>query len=223
MIAESDYFPLSALQHWLYCPRQCALIHLERIWEENRFTAEGRILHERADSGFGESRPGVRIARGVSVASHRLGLSGKCDVVEFHADGSVVPIEYKRGKPKAHRADEVQLCAQAICLEEGLEKELGSIARGFLYYGKRKRRTEIPFGEDLRQLTETLAHEVHDMWRSGVTPPPEYEERKCNACSLLERCAPRAMRFRKGARAWFERELTSATAENPDRSSAPDP
>ena len=125
MIADADAVPISALQHWLYCPRQCALIHLEQSWAENRFTAEGRILHERADRGTDESRLGVRIARGLSVNSRRHGLVGKCDVVEFHRDGSVLPVEYKRGRPKAHRADEVQICAQALCLEEMLDLSEG--------------------------------------------------------------------------------------------------
>ena len=120
MYTEDQLIPISALQHWLYCPRQCALIHLEQAWEENRFTAEGKVMHARAHDAPDESRPGVRITRGLPVRSLRLGLSGQCDVVEFHAGGRILPVEYKRGRPKAHRADEVQLCAQALCLEEML-------------------------------------------------------------------------------------------------------
>ena len=118
--AEDDLIPLSALQHHLFCPRQCALIHVERIWQEDVATAEGRLLHERPDGGRGESRPGIKVARGISLRSFALGVAGKADVVEFHDSETArpYPVEYKRGRPKAHRADEVQLCAQAICLEE---------------------------------------------------------------------------------------------------------
>ena len=125
--SEENLLPLSALQHLLFCERQCALIHIEQVWTDNEFTAEGNILHERAHNGPDESRSGVRIARGLPVRSFELGLSGQCDVVEFHerkVGGKIVevievlPVEYKRGKPKAHAADEVQLCAQALCLEE---------------------------------------------------------------------------------------------------------
>jgi len=109
MNPEHRPIPLSALQHFLYCPRQCALIHLEQVWAENRFTAEGRAMHERAHDGPDDSRPGVRVTRGLPLQGESLGLFGQADIVEFHADGSVLPVEYKRGKPKAHRADEVQL------------------------------------------------------------------------------------------------------------------
>lgn len=204
MFPESDLFPLSALQHWLYCPRQCALIHLEQAWAENRFTAEGRVLHEKAHEGRDESRAGVRITRGMAVRSLALGLSGQCDVVEFHGDGSIRPVEYKRGKPKAHRADEVQLCAQAICLEEMLG---GRIGQGSLFYGERKRRTEVTFDEELRELVAETARALHDMRSSAKTPLADYEPRRCDACSLVELCQPKALRFRKGAQAWFQRNL----------------
>ena len=152
--AEDALIPLSALQHYLFCPRQCALIHVEQIWAENAATAEGRLLHERADAGGGETRPGVRIARGLALRSFALGVSGKADVVEFHdarrgERGRPFPVEYKRGKPKSHRADEVQLCAQAICLEEMFDT---SIAAGALFYGVTRRRFAVVFDEDLRAL-----------------------------------------------------------------------
>jgi hypothetical protein len=117
-VEEESLLPLSALQHYLHCPRQCALIHLEEVWAENEFTAEGRVVHERAHEGPDERRAAVRTMRGNPVVSRALGISGQCDVVEFHADGTVLPVEDKRGKPKGHRADEVQLCAQAVALEE---------------------------------------------------------------------------------------------------------
>lgn len=204
MSTESQLIPISALQHWLYCPRQCALIHLERVWAENRFTADGRVLHENAHEGPDESQSGVRITRGMPVGSARLGLVGQCDVVEFHRGGAVLPVEYKRGKPKAHRADEVQLCAQAMCLEEMLNVK---IANGCVYYGQRRRRTNVAFTTDLRQLVTATAAALHDMLHSGKTPLAEYEPRRCDACSLITLCQPKAMRFKRGAQAWFQANL----------------
>ena len=121
MFDESNLLPISALQHLIFCERQCALIHIEQVWSENEFTAEGNILHERTHEGPDESRPGVRITRGLPVRSFELGLSGQCDVVEFHDSGEIVLVEYKRGKPKSHEADRVQLCAQALCLERNAQ------------------------------------------------------------------------------------------------------
>lgn len=204
MHAESQLLPLSALQHLLYCPRQCALIHLEQAWAENRFTAEGKVLHERAHEGSHESRPGVRITRTLPVRSLELGLSGQCDIVEFHRDGSVLPVEYKRGRPKAHRADEVQLCAQALCLEEMLETGL---PRGALFYGKRQRRTEVRFDDELRRLTRDTIDALHRLIDHRVTPLADYEPKRCDACSLIDLCRPKALRFKRGAAAWFQRQL----------------
>ena len=136
--AEDGLVPLSALQHWLFCPRQCALIHVERLWAEDQATAEGRLLHEQVDSGRGETRPGVRVARGIQIRSLALGVSGKADAVELRGQPPTpFPVEYKRGKPKAHRADEVQLCAQAICLEEAFGTP---VPQGALFYGETRRR-----------------------------------------------------------------------------------
>lgn len=201
-----DLLPISALQHLLYCERQCALIHIERLWEENQFTAEGRTMHERAHDGPFESRPGIRIARGISLVSRRLGLRGQSDVVEFHRDGTIVPIEYKRGKPKTHRADEVQLCAQALCLEESPG---GNIPRGFLFYGKTRHRTEISFDSGLRALTESLVARLRELLASGRTPPPFFESRKCTACSLIDICLPR-ISSRPPASEWFSQHLDKA-------------
>ncbi|MCW1887562.1 CRISPR-associated protein Cas4 [Luteolibacter flavescens] len=209
MFDEDHLVAISALQHWLYCPRQCALIHVERAWEENKFTAQGRVMHERAHEGPNESRPGIRITRGLPVRSLGLGLSGQCDVVEFHTDGRVVPVEYKRGKPKAHRADEVQLCAQALCLEEMLG---GAIEGGCLYYGERRRRTPVNFDHELRDLVTVTASSVRECLTTGTTPPAEYEPRRCDACSLIELCQPRSLRFRRGAAAWFQQRLRAAMA-----------
>jgi CRISPR-associated exonuclease Cas4 len=204
MFAEDHLLPISALQHLLFCERQCALIHIEQVWSDNQFTAEGNLLHERTHDGPDESRPGVRITRGLPVRSLALGLSGQCDVVEFHeSTGEIRIVEYKRGKPKPHRADEVQLCAQALCLEEMLQKP---IASGALFYGKRRRHTPVAFDESLRTLTRAAAERLHALIASRITPPA-MREKKCDSCSLLEICMPDALRFRRGAAAWFDRQL----------------
>ncbi len=208
MNPDDDLLPLSALQHFLYCPRQCALIHLEQAWAENRFTAEGRRMHANAHDGPDESRPGVRITRGLPVASKRLGLSGQCDVVEFHADGTVLPIEYKRGKPKAHRADEVQVCAQAMALEEMLGIE---IPLGLLFYGKTHRRFEVALDTTLRALCTELAQQLHQLIDSRHTPSAEYDVRKCDACSLIDLCKPRAPR--RSAAAYVKSQIENLKSE----------
>lgn len=206
MFEEYQLIPISALQHWLYCPRQYALIHLEQVWAENRFTAEGRVMHENAHEGADETRGRIRITRGMAVASPTLGLTGQCDVVEFHSDGKILAVEYKRGKPKAHRADEVQLCAQAMCLEEMLDCV---IPNGALFYGEKRRRTDVEFDETLRLLVKTTVAEVRECFTSGKTPMAEYDARRCDACSLIDECQPAALRFKKGAAAWFAASLKS--------------
>lgn len=207
MFPEDQALPLSALQHFLFCERQCALIHLEQAWAENKFTAEGRILHERAHDGPDERRPGLHITRGMSVRSLRLGLSGQCDIVEFHADGSILPVEYKRGKPKAHRADEVQVCAQALCLEEMLGKPEGFIGRACLFYGQHRRRHDVFLDAGLRDLTTGLSTRLHEMLRSGITPSAAYLPEKCDACSLFDFCQPKSLRFKRGAASWFSSQI----------------
>ncbi len=204
MFTEDQLLPISALQHWLYCPRQCALIHLEQVWAENKFTAEGQVLHHKAHEGPDESKAGVRITRSLSVRSLTLGISGQCDIVEFHPDGRVVPVEYKRGKPKSHHADEVQLCAQALCLEEMLGVK---ISNGCLFYGENRRRTLVEFDASLRQLVTETAAALHAMIDSRETPLAEYEARRCDACSLIDICQPKALRFKRGAQAWFDSHL----------------
>lgn len=200
---------LSALQHFLYCPRQCALIHVEQAWAENSATAQGRVLHERVHSAEAEQRPGVRIVRGLSVSAPLKGLTGTCDVVEFHADGRVIPVEYKRGRPKTHRADEVQICGQAICLEETLKLAEGHIQQGFLFYGKQKRRMAVAINSDLRNLTIGVAREVSAMKLGHYTPPAQYVAKLCDNCSLKLLCEPSAMRLSRGVGAWFQGQLTA--------------
>lgn len=189
MYPESDYIQLSALQHYMFCPRQCALIYLEQQWVENRFTAEGRVLHERADSAKTVRQGDMRIVRTLPLRSARLGLSGQADVVEFHDSGLVFPVEYKRGRPKKDRCDEVQLCAQALCLEEMLAVE---IAEGALFYGQKRRRQAVVFDVELRQLTETIAGLIHEMFARGLTPAAEYDAGKCDQCSMLSVCMPKS-------------------------------
>lgn len=190
---EDDLIQLSSLQHFMYCKRQCALIHIEQIWSENVFTAEGRIMHDKADSNKFESRGNVRIDYSVPLRSLRLGLIGKADVVEFHKHGDKwipFPVEYKRGKPKLDDCDKVQLCAQAICLEEMLNVE---IPEGALFYGQTHHRHDVIFDKALRTETEEAAKKVHELIESGITPKAEYSK-KCKQCSLLEICLPKMSR-----------------------------
>lgn len=210
MFTEDQLLPISALQHLLFCERQCALIHLEQAWAENQFTAEGRILHNRAHDAPDESRPGVRITHSLPVRSLTLGLSGQCDVVEFYDDNTITVIEYKRGKPKSHSADEVQLCAQALCLEEMLTT---TIPGGALFYGQRKRRTEIPFDSALRKLTIETAVKLHNLIDSRQTPPA-IRGKHCDSCSLIDICLPDSLRFKRGAAAWFQSQLASIEADS---------
>ncbi|EIQ00069.1 CRISPR-associated protein Cas4 [Opitutaceae bacterium TAV1] len=208
-----DPIPLSALQHYAFCPRQCALIHVERLWEENRLTAEGRVFHENAHDGPAETRGGVRTVRGLPVSSHTYGIGGVCDVVEFHANGRVIPVEYKRGKPKRDASDAVQLCAQALCLEDMLKV---AIPVGLLYYGQTRRRVEIPLDEALRRQTLALVREVRTLLDTRTTPPAVRAPR-CDNCSLLDQCLPDAGQWRRGAQAWFRRRLQADLESEPDR------
>jgi CRISPR-associated exonuclease Cas4 len=189
--AEADLVPLSALQHFMFCPRQCALIHVEQIWVESGLTAEGRLLHEKVDAGGAESRRDVRRVLALPIRSLRLGLVGKADVVEFHrqADGTwkPYPVEHKRGRRKKEDWDRVQLCAQALCLEEMLNVE---VPEGALFYGKEQRREVVVIGEGLRRETETVAAAAHALFAAGDTPLPVYAK-KCESCSLVDVCLPR--------------------------------
>lgn len=193
--------PISALQHWLFCPRQCALIHVERLWEENRLTAEGRVLHDRVDSGIPESRDGVRVLRAVQVTSLSLRLHGVADVVEMRA-GVPFPVEYKRGRPKPHQADEVQLCAQALCLEEMTSQAVPEAA---LFYGKRRRRVTVVIDADLRDLTVRVTQEAQAALSCGTLPPPNYDPERCEGCSLNGLCLPQGRRQKVSA--WVAQRL----------------
>ncbi|HDH53409.1 MAG TPA: CRISPR-associated protein Cas4 [Nitrospirae bacterium] len=186
---EDNLLPLSALQHLLFCERQCALIHIEQAWSENLFTAEGRIMHDRVDTAKHETRRNIRTEFGVPLRSLRLGLIGKADAVEFHKQGNTwhpFPVEYKRGKPKHDNCDKVQLCAQAVCLEEMLNVE---IDHGALFYGKTRRRQDVEFDRDLRMETEETSRKLHQLITSGITVKPDYSK-KCKSCSLVKLCMP---------------------------------
>lgn len=195
MFTEDDLLPLSALQHLLFCERQCALIHIEGQWADNRLTVEGRHLHDHVHAGAGQTRAGVRTARALPVRSLRLGLSGVADVVEFHPGGAPsephvrpVPIEYKRGKSKRDNCDRVQLCAQAMCLEEMLRCE---VPCGALFYGRTRRREDVRFTRDLRDETERAARRLHELVAAGQTPAVP-KQPKCRNCSLNDICLPGA-------------------------------
>jgi len=190
MYSESDFLPLSALQHYVFCPRQCGLIHVEMSWAENRFTAEGRLQHDRVDREEYEMRDGVRIEYAVPISSHRLGLAGKADVVEFHGD-QPFPVEHKRGRPKPNDCDLVQLCAQALCLEEMMKVK---VPAGAIFYGQPRRRLQVEFELPLREKTAAAAKAVHAMIANGTVPPAEFNNRKCHNCSMLEICMPKKQR-----------------------------
>lgn len=208
MFSEDELLPLSALQHLLFCERQCALIHIEQAWEENRLTAEGRVLHERVHEAGNETRKNVRIARGVRLRSLRLGLIGMADVIEFHKTEqgwTPFPVEYKRGKPKTDSCDKVQLCAQAICLEEMLN---ATIPEGALFYGAARRREDVLFDQSLRNLTESTSKRLHCLVNRGITPPVVYEK-KCESCSLFSICLPKTAGRHKSAKDYLDRMLSA--------------
>lgn len=197
---EEDYLMLSGIQHYSFCPRQWALIHIEQQWSENYFTILGNIMHQNAhDKGFTEKRNNKIITRGMSVFSRTLGVRGDCDVVEFHKDKEgislknyeerylPIPVEYKRGKPKEHDADVLQLCAQAMCLEEML---VCTVKKGYLYYGESKRRVMIEFDLELRQKVSTTFERMHQLYNKRHTPKVKVSK-ACKACSLSEVCLPK--------------------------------
>lgn len=211
---EDELIPLSALQHLLFCERQCALIHIEQAWAENRLTVEGRHLHERVDEVGKESRGRIRTVFSLPVRSFTLGISGKADAVEFHREdrddaGAVLlwrpfPVEYKRGKPKMDDCDVVQLCAQALCLEEMLGL---TVPEGAMYYGKPRRRMVVSFGDSLRAKTCEAARRLHELIESGRTPQARYEK-KCDSCSLFSLCMPKVTGARRSVQRYLAETLT---------------
>ncbi len=203
MYNEDDYLMLSGLQHFVFCRRQWALIHVENLWAENLRTVEGNLLHEKAhDSSIRESRGNTVIMRGVSVHSPTLGLSGQCDVLEYHKSTTGIPlygregmwqpypVEYKKGEPKENNADRIQLCAQAMCLEEMLCCE---IPEGALFYGETRRRETVEFTKEMRESVKSAAREMHEYAKKGYTPRVK-PTKSCNACSMKELCLPKLLR-----------------------------
>ena len=214
-----DLLPLSGIQHFLFCRRQWALIHIEQQWQENALTAEGRIMHKRADDPFfTETRNGVITARSVPIASYRLGLSGVCDVVEFTAspegvklpgrDGLYLaaPVEYKRGREKRDPCDEAQLCAQAICLEEMLAV---SIPAGYLYYGETRHRVPVELTVELRGLVREMSDEMHAYFARGYTPRVK-TSKACRSCSLADICLPVLQEKVVAASKYIEQQVENA-------------
>jgi CRISPR-associated exonuclease Cas4 len=226
MYDEDDLLPISALQHLEYCPRRCALIHIEGLWRENAQTAEGRVLHERVHAVAAETIGNVRSVRGLRLASRRLGLFGVADVVEFHpvddpAEPAAVvpglagrwrpyPVEYKRGRRKPEISYLVQFCAQALCLEEMLQT---SVPAGALYHGKSRRRQAVDFDATLRARTEERIGQLHALIAAGQPPPPRYGP-KCKFCSLAEICVPKLSASRS-ARGYLTQAIQSLLKEGP--------
>ncbi len=198
-----DALPLSGLQHLAFCPRQWALIHLEQAWVENRLTAEGRLLHERADLPGQSRRHDLRVVRGLALGSRRLRLSGRADVVEFRPEP--FPVEYKRGKRKPTDCDLVQLCAQALCLEEMLEQ---AVPKGAIFYGDPRRRLEVEFTTALRERTEELAATMHRLYSTRETPAAILAAH-CASCSLVDICLPKVTAQPSMAAAWQAAQLRS--------------
>lgn len=219
MFDEDDLIPISALQHFIFCPRQCALIHLEQKWTENALTAKGRVLHQHVHTGGTESRADTITTRSLRVRSLKLGLIGEADIVEFTRDdshGVRLPgraglwrpsvVEYKRGRPKLDKSDEVQMCAQSLCIEEMLNCH---IEMGQLYYGEPKRRLDVPLGEDLRSLTRQTVHSVREILNSTKLPPGR-NDAKCDSCSLVDDCLPNIRTKDKAATKYLSNILNDA-------------
>lgn len=224
MYSEDDLLPISALQHLEYCVRRCALIHTEGVWTENVQTAEGRALHERVHKAPSENVDGVRVARGLRLCSRELGLFGIADVVEFHPTESrdertvllpgsqqrwiAFPVEYKRGRRKSEMSYLVQLCAQALCLDEMLG---GLTPAGALYHGKSRRRQVVQFDAILRTRTWNRVHELRRLIESGAVPEPIHGP-KCRFCSLSDKCMPK-LSLSRSARDYVARTLHSIIGE----------
>jgi CRISPR-associated exonuclease Cas4 len=211
--SPDDLIQISSLQHALYCERQYALIHLEGIWEENRFTAEGEVLHERVHAEHHESRKTYRQEYDMGVRSLEWGLTGKCDLVEIWYDEKngkalkVNPVEFKRGRTKETDVDRVQLCAQVLCLEEmfGI-----SIPTAQFYYLQEHRRTESVIDTALREKVGSLVQRIHGIIESGIAPPAVYSKKKCDNCSLLDICMPKTMSNSKNVALYVKNQTKKA-------------
>ncbi|GFP21256.1 CRISPR-associated exonuclease Cas4 [Candidatus Hakubella thermalkaliphila] len=222
MYGEEELLPISALQHLLFCERRAALICLEGQWQDNIFTAEGGLLHEQTHQAETEHRGNLRLARGLWLRSLTLGLYGRADVIEFQLVGDAqpgmaiplpdadglwrpFPVEYKRGRLRSEESFEVQLCAQALCLEEmrGI-----NIPAGALYYGKTRRRLEISFDRAIRERTKNAANRLHELVSAGITPPAR-PQAKCRSCSLVGVCLPAATSQRGDVKRYLKQATTT--------------
>lgn len=186
---ETDPIPISALQHWAYCPRQCGLIHLEQAFEDNIHTARGQAVHHLVDEPGYELKNGVKVERALPLWSDRLGLIGKADLVEFHPDGSIYPVEFKHGRKRQKIHDDIQLAAQAMCLEDMLGRP---VPAGAIYHASSRRRREVAITSELRQRVESTANAIRAMLSSGILPAPANDQR-CRECSLKDICQPEAV------------------------------
>ena len=196
MFTEDDFIMISALQHYIFCPRQCGLIHVDDVWQENLFTVLGEILHEKVDTDTYETRGDVKTVRGLRIHSCKFGLVGRCDVVEFRETKSgkvAMPVEFKAGQPKEDISDKVQLCAQVLCLEEMLNTKISKAA---FFYGKIRRRNILEIDDELRKQTEEIIASVREIVAKKIVPHAEYSS-KCRNCSLINICQPKAMNKRK--------------------------
>jgi CRISPR-associated exonuclease Cas4 len=204
MYSEDDLLHIRGLQQFLYCKRRCALLFLEQLWADNFFTAKGIIMHEKVHDDKYERKKDFRIERDIYIKSYALGLIGKSDVVEFHKSGGEkvipFPIEYKSGKAKTDDTDKVQLCAQALCLEEMLKT---TISKGAIYYGKTRNRLDVEFDEALRNETISLSREFHAFIDGGITPKPEYSK-KCDNCSFKDLCLPEVFDRKKSVKQYLK-------------------
>jgi CRISPR-associated exonuclease Cas4 len=226
MYADEDLLPISALQHLLFCERQCALIHVERLWAEDRRTAEGRALHDKAHGkgrgsrggGLASTRGGVRTVRAMPLRSLKLGLYGVADVVEFRRDGPPTPVEYKRGRSKKGDMDRVQVCAQAMCLEEMLGVE---IPEGALFYAATRRREAVPLTDDLRKATRDAIDRFRALVAAGECPSAVYEK-KCKRCSLINLCLPASTDGSRSAQRYVRRTLAAMLAADDSLAGGPE-
>jgi CRISPR-associated exonuclease Cas4 len=229
---EEDLLPLSGLQHLVFCERQCALIHIENVWADNALTIQGEHMHSKVHEAGDrtESRGDIRIARGLALRSLRLGLSGIADIVEFHRvnEGGILlndvrglwhpfPVEYKRGRPKRNRCDEVQVCAQAICLEEMLNVD---IPEGALFYGATRHRFDVSFNVALRTETEYAASRLHTLIHNTITPPA-IRESKCDQCSLLEICMPAVAAKNHSVKSYLDSAIRKSLSDAPQKGGDP--
>ena len=192
-MTETDPIPLSALQHWAYCPRQCGLIHLEQAFEDNIHTARGQAVHHLVDEPGYEMKAGLKVERALPLWSDRLNLIGKADLVEFHPDGTVFPVEFKHGRKREKIHDDIQLAAQAMCLEDMLNRP---VAKGAIYHASSHRRREVDISPELRRLVVETAEAIRTMLASGKLPPPANDGR-CRECSLKDICQPEAIALTK--------------------------